>query len=324
MGIAVFSDEISARRLRPQVGDLRQLAAVRRIVLDDGPERGVRALSFSTGGGLDFWVLTDRSFDIGPLWLRGTPIAWQGANGFRSPALHNAGDEDGAGFNRSFSGFLVTCGLDHVRQPRGGRPLHGRLPLTPGRLLASGEDWRRGEPVLFCEGEVTQARYDGEALRLRRRIEAPIGGTSLRIEDEVENLLPEPQAHDILYHFNLGFPAFSDPTRLHLGDCPLALPGDGATPAALCRRADDAPRAACTVATPLGPGEELRLSIAFATQTLPFLQVWRDPRPHRRILSIEPCASERMPDGSSGPLPPLAAGASRSYSLEVAAAMAGC
>jgi pimeloyl-ACP methyl ester carboxylesterase len=57
--------------LRAFVGDLRQLASVRRIVLDDGPEAGVRALAFSTGGGLDFWVLTDRSFDLGPVWFRG-------------------------------------------------------------------------------------------------------------------------------------------------------------------------------------------------------------------------------------------------------------
>ena len=53
--------------LAPLVGDLRQVASVRRIVLDDGAERGVRALAFSTGDGLDFWVLTDRSLDIGPL-----------------------------------------------------------------------------------------------------------------------------------------------------------------------------------------------------------------------------------------------------------------
>ncbi|MFS8514667.1 MAG: aldose 1-epimerase family protein, partial [Planifilum fulgidum] len=68
--------------LKPRVGDLRQLANVRRIVLDDGTERGVRALSFSTGGGLDFWVLTDRSMDIGTLSWQGVQIAWQAASGF--------------------------------------------------------------------------------------------------------------------------------------------------------------------------------------------------------------------------------------------------
>ncbi len=45
------------RELRAKVGDLRQFASVRRITLDDGVEQGVRALAFSSGGGLDFWVL---------------------------------------------------------------------------------------------------------------------------------------------------------------------------------------------------------------------------------------------------------------------------
>lgn len=51
MDTAVFGAAISAERLRPLAGALRQLAAVRRIVLDDGPERSLRALAFSTGGG---------------------------------------------------------------------------------------------------------------------------------------------------------------------------------------------------------------------------------------------------------------------------------
>src|SRR4051794_10662604 len=173
---------------RALFGDLRQFAAVRRVVLDDGPERGVRALAVSTGGGLDFWALSDRSLDIGPVWWRGVPIAWQGAAGFRSPALHDADAECGTGFARSFSGFLVTCGLDHIRQPASGQPMHGRLPFTPARVLAQGEDWERDDPTLFCEAEVVQARYGGECLRLRRRIEAPVAGAGFRIVDTIENL----------------------------------------------------------------------------------------------------------------------------------------
>ena len=165
--------------MRRLVGDLRQVASVRRIVLDDGQERGVRALAMSTGGGMDFWILTDRSFDIGPVWCDGRPVAWQGANGFRSPTLHDAEADGARGFNRSFSGFLVTCGLDHVRQPDGPHPLHGRFPFTPARVVAYGEDWERDEPVLFGEGETVQSRYGGECIVLRRRIEAPIGGREI-------------------------------------------------------------------------------------------------------------------------------------------------
>ena len=109
---------MTARELRAKVGDLRQFASVRRITLDDGVERGVRALAFSSGGGLDFWALSDRSLDIGPLWWKGMPVAWQSMAGFRSPALHDPEEDGGRGYSRTNSGFLVTCGLDHIRQPR--------------------------------------------------------------------------------------------------------------------------------------------------------------------------------------------------------------
>jgi hypothetical protein len=39
--------------LRAKVGDLRQFASARRIIPDDGVERGVRALAFSSGGSLE-------------------------------------------------------------------------------------------------------------------------------------------------------------------------------------------------------------------------------------------------------------------------------
>jgi Domain of unknown function (DUF4432) len=315
----LFGQPLTREALRPLVGDLRQLAGVRRVVLDDGPERGVRALAFSTGGGLDFWVLTDRSLDIGPLWWRGTPLAWAGANGFRSPALHDAESETGRSFDRSLSGLLVTCGLDHIRQPTGGHPLHGRLPLTPARLLSHGEDWERGEPVLFCEGEVTQARYGGEALRLHRRVEALVGGNVLRITDRVENLGAEPQAQASLYHFNLGFPMIAPGSEVWLGADrvlgPLELPQAGGSPSVSCRRVvREGSHPVCTVRTPppAGPGS---LALSFDAGTLPFLQLWLDPRPHAHILGVEPCTSDRNPDGTSGPEPVLAPGEVRTYTL---------
>jgi len=146
---------MTGRELRTKVGDLRQFASVRRITLDDGVERGVRALAFSSGGGLDFWALSDRSLDIGPLWWKGMPVAWQSMAGFRSPALHDAEGDGGRGYSRTNSGFLVTCGLDHIRQPLDSHPMHGRLPFTPARVTAYGEDWERDElyEVLRGEGE---------------------------------------------------------------------------------------------------------------------------------------------------------------------------
>ena len=308
-----------AGALRPRVGDLRQLASVRRIVLDDGPERGVRALAFSTGGGLDFWVLSDRALDIGPAWWRGMPLGWQSPGGFRSPSLTDLEADGGRGFNRSFSGFLVTCGLDHIRQPADGHPLHGRFPFTPARLLAYGEDWDRDTPVLFCEGEAVQARYGGEALRLRRRIEAPIGGGEVRISDTVENLAAEESPHAMLYHFNLGYPAVATGSVVRLESQvllgPISLPDAADPPVSASYPAGAASQATCHVGGT--DATDFCLSVRFATDTLPHLQLWRDLRPNAGIIAVEPCSSPRGPEGSNVAGPPLAAGERRSYALTV-------
>lgn len=288
--------------LRDLTPDLRQLASVRRVVLDDGPERGVRALVFSTGGGLDFWVLSDRSLDIGQLSWRGTPLAWQHPAGFVSPALHNAQADSGTGIQRSLSGFLVTCGLENARQPRAGYPLHGSLPLTPTRVTACGEDWQRPRPVLFVEGEAVSAHLGGACFRLTRRIEAPIAGNSLTLEDRVENIGPEPAELMVLYHLNFGFPLVAPDTRVDLEGRTVTSPCKEQPEALMqCVRVDGAPTFDASVSRPAAGGwPGISVRIEGDTAPLPYVQVWRDPRPRRNILAIEPSNCARLADGTSG------------------------
>lgn len=309
--------------IRLRTPDLRQFASVRRIMLDDGPERGVRALAFSTGGGLDFWALSDRSLDIGPLWWRGAPIAWQGVGGFRSPYLTDPESEGGLGFLRSFAGLLVTCGLDHIRQPQAGHPLHGHLPVTPARLTAYGEDFEAEEPLLYCEGDIEQRRHLGEALRLRRRIEAPVGGSMLRIVDRVTNVGARPQSHQLLYHINFGHPALAEGSVATLNGreigAPFRLAREGGAESAICFPAGSEPCCDCVLTAPLLGG---LVRLRFDTATLPFLQLWTDPRPQHYVLGFEPCTSERLDGGASGPPVMLEPGETRTYRLELSLTVA--
>lgn len=282
------------------VADLRQLASVRRITLDEGPERGVRALSFDTGGGLAFWVLADRSLDIGPLSFRGMPLAWQHPAGFIAPGLHDAQADGGTGIQRSLSGFLVTCGLDNARQPKDGLPLHGNLPMTPARVTAWGEDWDRPDPLLYVEGDVVTAHLRGACFRLHRRIEAPVGAASLTLIDRVENIGPEPAEMHILYHTNFGFPMVDAGTTVTLDTAPLAAK-DGES------RCHPTPDGATVEITRPACADWPGVSAGIHSD-LPYFQVWRDARPRRNVLALEPSNCDLTANGTSGPGTRLAPG----------------
>jgi hypothetical protein len=311
---------VRATNVRPMVGDLRQFAGVRRFVLDDGPERGVAVLEFSTGAGLDFWVMADRGLDIGVLRWQGVPVAWQSPQGFMHPSLADVEGDAGRGFTRLLSGFLCTCGLEHVRQPRDGMPLHGRLGMMPARVLSASALWDLPEPLLRVEGEVVQYRQGAENLRLRRVIEAPIGRSELRIIDTVTNDGHAEQVHDLLYHFNIGYPVLRPGSTVHVNEQrllgPLTIPDAGPLPTVLCVPTDGAGSGA-VLTTPLANGSQLRMHMTFSTSTLPWVQFWHDLRPGCGLLAIEPCASQWLPGGASKPLPVLQPNEHRQYEVHI-------
>ncbi|HEX4768362.1 MAG TPA: aldose 1-epimerase family protein [Lichenihabitans sp.] len=209
-------------------GSLSQFAGVRLMTLGDGVERGIRVLEFRTGTGLRFTVLVDRAMDIADCEHNGRAIGWHSPSGFRHPGLHESDGEGGLGFLRSFSGLLVTCGLDHVgfteEAPSGHfhygprattrHPIHGRIGTVPARLTGYGERWDGDECMLWCEGVVQQSAVFGEDLHLVRRVEARVGSNEITLTDRVVNHGFYATPHMILYHLNLGHPLLDEGSRL--------------------------------------------------------------------------------------------------------------
>ncbi len=219
--------DVDPRGLAERTGDLAAAGGVRLVTMGDGAERGIRVLEFRTGSGLAFDVLVDRAMDIGAAEHAGRAFGWRSPTGFRNPALHEHADEAGLSWLRSFSGLLVTAGLDHTlfgdevpadtyRYPprqtvRHG--LHGRVANIPARLTGYGERWEGERCILWAEGEVRQAAVFGENLRLTRRVEADLGDDEIRLTDTVRNAGFDPTPHMFLYHINLGWPLLDTGTR---------------------------------------------------------------------------------------------------------------
>lgn len=224
----IFGHELSQRELRRRIGDISAVAGVREVVLDNGTERGVRAVQLRSASGLEVDVLVDRAMDLGSARYRSVPFGWRSGTGFRHPGLHENHDEGGLSWLRSLDGLLVSGGLDHtlfggeVDAEQYGYPpkptvthgLHGRLSAIPGRLLEAAEVWDGASAVLRVRGEVIQSTVFGEHLRLTRTIEIDIDGREIRLHDVVDNLGFERTPHMFLYHLNFGWPLIDEGTEL--------------------------------------------------------------------------------------------------------------
>lgn len=225
--VDLFGRSMSRRDVAAHCGALSQFAGVRLMILGDGVERGIRMLEFRTGTGLRFTVLVDRALDIADCEHNGRAIGWNSPAGFRHPGLHEYEGEGGLAWLRSFSGLVVTCGLDHtlfmddddashyVYGPREtvSSSLHGRVGTIPARLTGYGERWDGDDCTLWCEGVVQQSTVFGEDLHLIRRIEAKVGGDEIHLHDRVVNHGFYRTPHMYCYHINVGHPVLADGSR---------------------------------------------------------------------------------------------------------------
>jgi hypothetical protein len=225
--VRLYGRDMSRVDVAAHAGDLTQFAGVRLMTLGDGLERGIRMLEFRTGSGLRFTVLVDRAMDIADCEWQGRSIGWHSPSGFRHPGLHEYEGEGGLAWMRSFSGLMVTCGLDHilfmydapadnyVYGPRQAvkQSIHGRVGTIPARLSGYGERWEGDRCILWAEGRVRQATVFGEHLELVRRIEAEVGSNEISISDKVVNLGFYRTPHMYCYHINLAHPVLAEGSR---------------------------------------------------------------------------------------------------------------
>lgn len=223
----LYGQEMTRREVAALSGDLSQFAGVQQMTLCGGAEAGQRVLEFRTGTGLRFTLIVDRCMDIGSCEYNGMAIGWHSAAGFRNPALHDAEGEGGLGFMRSFSGLLMTCGLDHILgaceaevpeynypgRPTASYGIHGRVGMLPARLTGYGERWEGDRCFLWAEGVVRQSAVFAEDLELTRRIEVEVGTNDIHLSDEVRNRGFNRTPHMLCYHINVGHPVLAEGAR---------------------------------------------------------------------------------------------------------------
>ena len=344
MMVQLYGRAWTRAELTRYVADMAQLGGVRPVAFQDGPEADVRALEFRTGAGLAFTVLSDRCMDVGLAEIDGVPLSFLTGVGYAHPAYFSGYKED---WLRTFQGGLfVTCGLDTYGPPSTDAGVefgqHGRASSLPARGLSWDADWEGDEYVLRARGRMRQVSFHGEHLQLTREITAKLGENRFAIHDVVENLAGRPEPHQILYHFNVGFPLLDDGSELEVKTARIEGLDDhakqveatahqihgpvyGFQEQVLVRDVEpdaDGWATARVVNRAFDGGRGLALTIRYRKDGLPFLWQWRNLRERAYVMGVEPGNAHmggRVYNREHGSLPILEPGERREYHLEVEA-----
>lgn len=332
-------DALPLLELRKRTVDLRGIADIRLVQIEDGPGRGQRLFVIRNAAGVGLEIVIDRGFDICSATWRGVNIGWNSANNLPSPP-NSVDAEEGVGFYRNLDGFIVTCVLDHFGAAGRGdashfmhkhrkevfHPLHGRISSQRATISGYGIDWEKETPLIWAEGIVRQSSVFGENLMLRRRIELEVFGGAIRINDVVENCGFRPTPHAILYHVNFGYPfldegaeilgnldaefisAFNTETKQPMDDYAdyfqeVSIVGPGSTVAIEVRN------------SALAGG--IRVSVTFSRDQLPDFGVWRAFQSGVYAVALEPMKRTKGHERQGTENGSLAAGETASYWLEV-------
>ncbi|WP_411032666.1 DUF4432 family protein [Shinella sp. BYT-45] len=229
--------------------------------------------------------------------------------------------------DRALPGFLFTCGPDHIRHPvpvegaADGRryPLHGSFSSHPARDILIEED--EGEVV--CEAHVAVSLAHGGTADLARRWRADRRTGHVTLDDLVTNTGETSWPPFAMYHINFGTGLFDANTRLtgamlSGGSLPWRFE-DGDMRIFCVPAAETAAHGWAQVA--IGPIAALggrSVHIRFRTDTLPYLQVWRNQSPGCAVLGIEPVSHRLAPREeliASGEAPSFSSGESVGYGL---------
>jgi hypothetical protein len=254
------------------------------------------------------------ALDIGSLTVDGVEIA-PGA------AVPDDGD---ARILHAVSGFLFTCGPDHIRHPEpvegmeGKRyPLHGSMSATRPEILT--ETKTAGSHEIAASIKVSMAQGGDAEIVRTWRFDTLTGDVSL--EDRLCNIGQTPFPPMLMYHMNIG---------AHLLDAGTMLGGPSFERGEIGWRFGEGEGGVfCVPAVPeegiakirLGPIKAIggqSLHVWFATDTIPHLQMWRNQAGHCNVLGIEPVSHpwKKRPElHAMSLMTPLAPGAVRIYRL---------
>lgn len=275
-------------------------------------------MKFHVGAGPDLQLDLGSALDIGSCRVGGVEL---------SPGRAVPDDGDPR-ILHAVGGFLFTCGPDHIRHPEpiagSGRkyPLHGSMAATKAEVISHEREEDNEEVIARV---IVRMAQGGEAEILRTwRMDGATG--EVMLIDRLTNIGNQPFPPMLMYHMNIGAHLFGDDTMLtgsmfdNGAISWMFGEGDGHV---FCVPAEPEPGDEFARVV-LGPIEALggkSLTVRFATDTIPHLQMWRNQAAPAHVLGIEPVShpwKKRTELESEGLLTVLAPGEFQIYRLSFA------
>ena len=178
-----------------------QVAYVRRYVLTDGKESGVRVVELNNGV-IRLMLNESKALDIMQLWHEGSNISFVTKNGFSTDC--------GNFLSRFEGGMIYTCGLDSVGG-REGFELHGSLHNHSAKIVRAERD---ADGNITVVGVVEVTALFGAKLILTRTVRLAAGSYTVELDDELYNGAFTAQDYCLLYHINVGYPMLDNGAKV--------------------------------------------------------------------------------------------------------------
>ncbi len=273
--------------MKKMISNKKQLCYVTKTVIDYGTKNAQRLLFFSNGK-ISGSITLDQGIDIYQLNYEGKNIAYLSKNGV-FPSYGN--------FSSSFpGGFLYTCGLDNIGHDNN-LYTHGTFHLHPGELLEIEEG-----DFLLIKAKLNISSLFEEKIEVIRTISSSYNEDHINISDEIINSGFKDYSYLLLYHFNLGFPALTNETKLNMNFASInaftnhsklnndlipgfPMPKDNADETVHLLLENDG------IINVTFPNIKKEMTLEYNPKDFPFLFIWKSYQSGDYALGIEPANS---------------------------------
>jgi hypothetical protein len=325
-------------QLLKRVGNIAQIAGIRRIMFDEGRGKGVLGFEVYNRAGLRFTVLPDKCLDIFDLSYKGINFSFQTKNGLVANQFFNGLDNE---FLYYWSaGMVYTCGLANAGPPCVDQGLyrteHGRIGMTPAENVCAKADWNNSDFEMCISGEVKETMVYGMSLKLSRTLRTTLDSREVTISDTVENLEPTEEEFMYLYHINFGYPLVDAGTRVvkpqgnivpreerfatGINSCFVFGQAEDNADEEVFFHENASDAQGYAYVGVINDALKIGAYVKYTKSTLPVLVQWKSIRSHDYVLGIEPGNSfikGRIEERENGTLPVIKPYGRISYEVSI-------